>query len=295
MSWFPKLGHYQHYRHTIRAIWGVLNLAINNIWNPDAILPKYFYFCGDDDHSWYRNHLYWCGLDHFEEDVWDSGLQSSIIWGPHTTTNVHKCCLVRSFTSGAFVVYQSYHRLPHVKRSPISIKYVVLIMMIIHRVGCRPSPVTGIVPWLQPLFMRIVELLVLTLIVVLALIVMLTSTVLHLLYDEQKGLWNSWSMHRIRGCQEISAFGSLKTYDLTDMWYDSLGSNPTNFEILLTSLCHLKWSCYFSGSSLVGQHYTLFDITELALLLLDLIPNISNIAYFPKYLKYCIDSQVSLA
>ena len=28
----------------------------------------------------------------------------------------------------------------------------VLIMTIIHRVGCRPSPVTGIVPWLQPPF-----------------------------------------------------------------------------------------------------------------------------------------------
>ena len=29
---------------------------------------------------------------------------------------------------------------------------IVLIMTIIYRVGCRPSPVTGIVPWLQPLF-----------------------------------------------------------------------------------------------------------------------------------------------
>ena len=25
----------------------------------------------------------------------------------------------------------------------------------------------------------------------------------------------------------------LEEYNLTDMWYDSLGSNPTNFEILL--------------------------------------------------------------
>ena len=37
MSWFPKLGHYQHYRHTIP---GVLNLAINNIWNPGRCLAK---------------------------------------------------------------------------------------------------------------------------------------------------------------------------------------------------------------------------------------------------------------
>ena len=94
---------------------------------------------------------------------------------------------------------------------------IVLIMTIIHRVGCRPSPFTGIVPWLQPLFMRIVALVVLTMIVVLTLIVILTSAVLHLLYNEQKGLRNSWSMHRIRGCQEISVFGSWKTYDLNDM------------------------------------------------------------------------------
>ena len=177
-------------------------------------------------------------------------------------------------------------------------------MMIIHRVGSRPSPVTGIVPWLQPPFMRIVVLVLLTLIVVLTLIVILTSTVLHLLYNEQKGLWNSWSMHRIRGCQEISVFGSLKTYDLTDMWYDSLGSNPTSFEILLDLYLSFKVVLlFFLAHHLLrlllhdldhGQHYTLF-ILQLALLLYDLFRNISNIAYFPKYLKYCRDSQVSPA
>ena len=125
---------------------------------------------------------------------------------------------------------------------------------------------------------------------------------LHLLYNEQKGLWNSWSMHRIRGCQEISVFGSWKTYDLTDMWYDSLGSNVTNFEILLDfslwfKVVLLVFSPHLLGllSHDRGQHCTLFDITELALLLLDLFPNISNIAYFPKYLTYCVGSQVSLA
>ena len=29
---------------------------------------------------------------------------------------------------------------------------IVLIMTIIHRAGCRPSPFTGIVPWLQTPF-----------------------------------------------------------------------------------------------------------------------------------------------
>ena len=71
---------------------------------------------------------------------------------------------------------------------------MIVLMAIIHRAGCRPSPFTGIVPWLQPLFTRIVALVVLTMIVVLTLIVILTSAVLHLLYNEQKGLWNSWSI-----------------------------------------------------------------------------------------------------
>ena len=92
---------------------------------------------------------------------------------------------------------------------------IVLIMTIIQEWDVVQVLLLESCHGFNPYFVRIVELVLLTLIVVLTLIVILTSTVLHLLYNEQKGLWNSWSMHRIRGCQEISVFGSLKTYDLT--------------------------------------------------------------------------------
>ena len=52
--------------------------------------------------------------------------------------------------------------------------------------------------------------------------------------------------------RNISVFGSWKTYDLTDMWYDSLGSNPTSFEILLDLYLSFKVVLlFFFGSSLV--------------------------------------------
>ena len=109
-------------------------------------------------------------------------------------------------------------------------------------------------------------------------------------------------MHRIRGCQEISVFGSLKTYDLTDMWYDSLGSNPTSFEILLDLYLSFKVVLlFFFGSSLVeafvawswswtALHSVLYYSWPCSYMIcsqisqiLHIFPNISNI---PKYRRH---------